>query len=277
MKISFKSSPSEQASLLAVPTNKKAKFGPIQAGDILTCQKGNLMTSTGQRALMRGSNLANSTHVAVVKSVKKNRIVLLEAVNQKDRKGVYVTEYTPETFKKEFMGKNGVHVLRNDGLSETLCGTINEFAEVYGEHVKDEKPLSKYGVKHLASTTLKTAVDNERGRKRTIHTYNEGKLMTSKGEIRTKSICSELVAEIVKISQIKTEAKKIKKEAKKEHREVVEVTSRVLKKLQSEGKVLNVSSEHVSVGRIEKELMKHGFNSISFSREGVYQPKKWSR
>ncbi|PJD96318.1 MAG: hypothetical protein CK425_06405 [Parachlamydia sp.] len=266
MKTSIRSS-LEGTPLLVSSTNQAAKFGPIQAGDILTCQKGNLMTSTGQRALMRGSSLANSTHVAVVRSVGKKRIVLLEAINQKDRKGVYVTEYTPETFREEFMGVKGVHVLRNDQLSKTLRRTIRDFAKAYG---KEGEAKAKYGIKHLASTTLKTAKDNDKGRLRTVHSYHDGRLMTSKGKERDKSICSELVAEIVKISQIK-------KETKKGHLKGADLTAKVLKKLQAEGKVLNVSSEHVSVGRIEKELIKHGFHSTAISRDGVYKTSERPR
>lgn len=61
----------------------------------------------------------------------KDKITLLESVNNnKTEKGVCVLQYTPEEFKK-YLGKNGIHVLRNDTLKKFLNETTQTFSDNY--------------------------------------------------------------------------------------------------------------------------------------------------
>ncbi|WP_059359732.1 hypothetical protein [Parachlamydia acanthamoebae] len=77
------------------------------------------------------SRYVNSNHIAIVKSIDKDKITLLESVNNnKTEKGVCVLQYTPEEFKK-YLGKNGIHVLRNDTLKKFLNETTQTFSDNY--------------------------------------------------------------------------------------------------------------------------------------------------
>lgn len=223
----------------------------LRVGDIITCQKTNKVTAAGQKMFMKGSPYAKATHMALVYSIDENGINLFESVNRKNQQGVYIMHYSPMEFK-EYIGK-GMHVLRNKKLKDEIEQTTESFAEKYAE----KKIKTGYSFKHIGSLSTSSYKDTRKGRARTFNSFEKSQLMTSKGEEREKAICSELVAEIVKIAEFK--------HAVKDQKEVA--TLKLLREYQKKGVVLDVSSEHVSVGRLEKELVRHGFESHNLRKE----------
>jgi hypothetical protein len=212
----------------------------IQTGDIIFLHKANKATELSQYILTHGSQYSSATHTGIVVGINEDSIQVLEACLDG---GVQVSHYDQQQFK-EYVGKE-LHVLRNIKLQDSLDKVSSEFAGKY-----EANKVTEYAYHHLLTCAVRTIKDDKIGRTRTIRSYNNMALMDSKGNPRKAAMCSELVAEIVKISQIYSMFAHTR----------TGISQKELKNLQKIGAILNFSAEATNPAELEKVLVeKHGF------------------
>lgn len=215
----------------------------LRPGDIVFRHHTNIVTKAGQKILMKGSTYASASHAGIIVKTTATSISILES----NREGLRVNKYKADAFNAFIGGE--MHVLRSEELKDELEAKAKIFAESY-----EARPL-KFSYKHMITSIFFSVKDNKKGRKRSIHSFLHNKLMTSKGKRRKAGFCTELVGEIVKAAQI----------SKVTNEKEEQVNIKNLKRWQKEGLILDISSENIGPGDLEKQLVKFNFQVLKFS------------
>lgn len=234
----------------------------IESGALIARQNSFKPVKWGQKILAfifgKDTSFSENTHIATILSVNKNDIQILETHEREG--GVSIKTLTFDQFQKYI--KQGLAVITHETHTEKAAEHVRIFADNY-QHKHNATP---YAHQRFVTAPFVDSADSDHGISRTVHTFQKGLLMNSRGSKRSGAICSEVGVEILKLAQMSSAAKEEGVNLKEIN---PEKAKSLLQKWQSEKKVLNLDSHRTTPGTLVRSASEMGFRTRIITQSHV--------